>query len=352
VQNKLQISTETESKLKLELISSKEQQFTERNQANLKMDKMTSQIEQKEEKEPPREKNVTVSEQSTQVSMRLDAMDRPSLVSDGFGDDFGRELGNNIDKERIDSNNLHKTLKGEGEKKQSFASKFRQVFRLNESRVLFLMIGGTVLCISALVHLVVISVFLPVPTRVFNETKITQMEQEARRVEGGNKTGQMEKLDNYISYRSVCAVRLLQCIYTISKPCHILATVMCVVSLCSWWFTLYGLKEKTNKLAIMDYVLVAASAIGYMCSAFMAGMWVYALHLFPNIEDIIKSAEIAIEYNQLPSLLLMQLAAVEMWVSFILAVVVISWNAEQRDEAEIAEEGETVPQTIGNIYHI
>ncbi|XP_063719291.1 cyclin-dependent kinase-like 2 isoform X3 [Symsagittifera roscoffensis] len=73
------------------------------------------------------------------VSMRLDAMDRPSCVqllrhplftSDGFAEDFSKELKRKIDKEKTDSNNLYKILRGErdkdaSKKQSSFASKFQ-----------------------------------------------------------------------------------------------------------------------------------------------------------------------------------------------------------------------------------
>ena len=78
--------------------------------------------------------------------MRLDAMDRPSctqllrhplFTSDGFGEDFGRELRKKIDKEKTDSNNLYKILKGERDtKKQSFAAKFQQASSLIKCRII------------------------------------------------------------------------------------------------------------------------------------------------------------------------------------------------------------------------
>ncbi|XP_075259549.1 uncharacterized protein LOC142351427 isoform X2 [Convolutriloba macropyga] len=88
------------------------------------------------EKKIPRANKYPNSLDFMKVSMRLDAMDRPSctqllrhplFTSDGFGEDFGRELRKKIDKEKTDSNNLYKILKGERDtKKQSFAAKFQQ----------------------------------------------------------------------------------------------------------------------------------------------------------------------------------------------------------------------------------
>ena len=67
LQKKLQTSVRSESKLKLELKSLKEQQVTESSQAILMMDKKIAQIQQKLENKSPRGPNVVCSEKSTQV---------------------------------------------------------------------------------------------------------------------------------------------------------------------------------------------------------------------------------------------------------------------------------------------
>jgi len=211
--------------------------------------------------------------------------------------------------------------------------------RWNERVPIFLMIGGTAFCMSALVHLVIMSGDLPHPNRVFNETKITQMEQEIRRGVGDKKT----ELDKYNNLFAVTAVRVFQHLYTISKVCHIWATVVCVVAICAW-FSLYCLKQKMSDRSFMDYVLLGTCLCGHFLSTFMTIMWVFGLHLYPNIDDTIKSTKLGIEYTHLPNIPNMVIAAVELTLSLFFAFMIVIWSRQPRDEAEDEEVVKAGPQ--------
>lgn len=111
-------------------------------------------------------------------------------------------------------------------------------------------------------------------------------------------------------------VGLLKPLFTVSRPCHILASFLCALSI-GQWLIVIGFQERNNLKIVLNLVLFFTCAAGDICALSLFIMWKYESTIYPKKDQIMSPIDNGFKYTPLPDLKVLLLIAGDLAVGTI-----------------------------------